>query len=169
MKTSGICTVSKEEGGTARPGESKERKVFIAESRKGKEQRVGARNVQRSTFLICTSRRVSYCSANDRLRPSRMARAIISFTSFVRWRCIACPLSASSINSASGMFALINLLFSGFTIWSTSPVIMTTLGISLEISLSLSPVTLCVSPAAICEITPMNGCGRAVQYRLKKP
>lgn len=31
-KTSGICTELKEEGGTARPGESKEREEFIAES-----------------------------------------------------------------------------------------------------------------------------------------
>jgi hypothetical protein len=33
-KTSGICTVLKEEGGAARPGESKEREVSIAESRR---------------------------------------------------------------------------------------------------------------------------------------
>lgn len=33
-KTFGICTVLKEEGGTARPGESKEREEFIAESRR---------------------------------------------------------------------------------------------------------------------------------------
>ena len=34
-KTSGICTVLKEEGGTTSPGESKEREVPIAESRRG--------------------------------------------------------------------------------------------------------------------------------------
>ena len=33
-KTSGICTVLKEEGGTASPGESNECEVFIAESRR---------------------------------------------------------------------------------------------------------------------------------------
>ena len=33
-KTSGICTVLKEDGGTASPGESNEREVSIAESRR---------------------------------------------------------------------------------------------------------------------------------------
>lgn len=35
-KTSGICTVLKEDGGTTRPGESKEREVSIAESERRK-------------------------------------------------------------------------------------------------------------------------------------
>ena len=35
-KTSGICTELKEEGGTARPGESKEREEFMAESQGGR-------------------------------------------------------------------------------------------------------------------------------------
>jgi len=53
MKTSGICTVSKEEGGTARPGESKERKVFIAESRKRRNTALVQEmfNVQPSLFV----------------------------------------------------------------------------------------------------------------------
>jgi len=38
-KTFGICTESKEEGGTASPVESKEREVFIAESRRRKRKR----------------------------------------------------------------------------------------------------------------------------------
>jgi len=39
MKTSGICTVSKEEGGTARPGESNKCKVFIADWRRRRRMR----------------------------------------------------------------------------------------------------------------------------------
>ena len=60
-KTSGICTVLKEDGGTASPGESKEGEVSIGEE----EERVGSRNVQPLNFLICTSRttrRVSLCT-----------------------------------------------------------------------------------------------------------
>jgi len=52
-KTSGICTVLREEGGTARPGESNERKVFIAESRRRRNKALAQEmfNVQHSLFV----------------------------------------------------------------------------------------------------------------------
>ena len=43
-KTSGICTVLKEDGGTASPGESKESEVSIGE--KGRKNRQGVVLVQ---------------------------------------------------------------------------------------------------------------------------
>ena len=45
--------MSKEEGGTARPGESKERKVFMAESRKRRNKALVQEmfNVQPSLFV----------------------------------------------------------------------------------------------------------------------
>jgi hypothetical protein len=92
--TSGIWTELKEEGGTARPGESNEREVFM-----------GGGGTER-WFKKCSTRDLPYLYAsfydcsNDRLRPSRMARAMIPFSSFARWICTGVP-SARKLHQLS--------------------------------------------------------------------